>query len=309
MKKWPLVLFLLISLFLPPLFSNLDAAKKRKKASIEKASTYTYKLTIGTLFMNEAPWLKEWIEYHRLLGVEHFYLYNNDSTDEYLEVLTPYIEEGLVELIPWNLGSAPWIDPGENWHWVGYQLSAFNDCMSRAKGIAKWVAIIDVDEFIVPLKGLESLRALLDYAPPQLGGLTLPWRCFGTSEVWDIPKGKLMTEMLTHRAKDIIPAHRLTKTIHRPEALEFCHVHDGTRKEGYYKFDLKNIRINHYQFRGRKNTLEKRCGLSVDSPEQLTPEALDCLNHIEQVFNHQKDQKVKPYLPALKRALGYAEPP
>ena len=33
-----------------------------------------YKVSIGAIFKNEALYLKEWIEFHRIVGVEHFYL-------------------------------------------------------------------------------------------------------------------------------------------------------------------------------------------------------------------------------------------
>ena len=36
-----------------------------------------YKISICGIFKNESCFLKEWIEYHEILGVEHFYLYNN----------------------------------------------------------------------------------------------------------------------------------------------------------------------------------------------------------------------------------------
>lgn len=39
-------------------------------------------LSIGAIFKDEAPYLAEWIEFHRLVGVEHFFLYDNLSTDE-----------------------------------------------------------------------------------------------------------------------------------------------------------------------------------------------------------------------------------
>ena len=45
----------------------------------------SYNVSACAIFQNEAPYLKEWIEYHRLIGVEHFYLYNNGSTDNYDE--------------------------------------------------------------------------------------------------------------------------------------------------------------------------------------------------------------------------------
>ena len=38
-------------------------------------------LAICAVYRNEAPYLREWIEFHRLVGVERFFLYNNRSTD------------------------------------------------------------------------------------------------------------------------------------------------------------------------------------------------------------------------------------
>ncbi len=57
-----------------------------------------YELGIASQFRDEAPYLKEWVEYHRMVGVDHFWLYNNSSIDNWEEVLQPYIDEGLVEV-------------------------------------------------------------------------------------------------------------------------------------------------------------------------------------------------------------------
>ena len=43
-----------------------------------------YYLSILAIFKNEAMNLKEWIEHYILNGVEHFYLINNGSTDNFL---------------------------------------------------------------------------------------------------------------------------------------------------------------------------------------------------------------------------------
>lgn len=55
-------------------------------------------LSICMIFRDEAPYLKEWIEFHRLAGVDHFDLCNHRNQDNYLDVLTPYMKKGVVEL-------------------------------------------------------------------------------------------------------------------------------------------------------------------------------------------------------------------
>ena len=44
-----------------------------------------YKLSVGSIFKNESQGIKEWIEHYLNHGVEHFYLINDNSNDNYLE--------------------------------------------------------------------------------------------------------------------------------------------------------------------------------------------------------------------------------
>ena len=46
--------------------------KKQKKE-------YKYTICICGIFRNEGKYLDEWIKFHLLIGVEHFYLYNNNK--------------------------------------------------------------------------------------------------------------------------------------------------------------------------------------------------------------------------------------
>ena len=53
-----------------------------------------HRVALCLIFKNEAPFLKEWLDYHLALGVDHFYLYNNNSDDDFREVLRPYATGG-----------------------------------------------------------------------------------------------------------------------------------------------------------------------------------------------------------------------
>ena len=59
-------------------------------------------LVVVAVLQNEAPFVAEWLEYHRLphVGVSHFYLYDDGSTDGLQAVLAPYVGAGLVTLHP-----------------------------------------------------------------------------------------------------------------------------------------------------------------------------------------------------------------
>ena len=52
-------------------------------------------LSVCAIFKNEGRFLREWLNYYLLAGVDHFYLYNNFSDDDYAAVLKPYVDKGL----------------------------------------------------------------------------------------------------------------------------------------------------------------------------------------------------------------------
>src|SRR3990167_8100270 len=125
---------------------------------------HEYQLCIGAMFRTEARWMKEWIEYHRIIGVEHFYLYSNDSADIFEEALAPYIEQGIVDLVSWKRGEVQVIVSADQPDWYVYQGAAYADCVKRALHKTKWLAIIDLDEFIVPEQGIAHFHQFLDEA-------------------------------------------------------------------------------------------------------------------------------------------------
>jgi hypothetical protein len=270
-----------------------------------------YNLAACTMFKNESRWIREWVEYHHLLGVEHFYLYNNESSDETLNILQPYIENGLVEVIPWENNPTHWDPRGTNFD--GYQIKAFNDCIQRSIGRTKWLAILDIDEYIVPvLKDGEFLTSLLNQEySTHTGSLVIHWQIFGTSGIWEIPSNKLMTELLVWRAEDHHPWHQLTKCIHRPEAIADCTVHSASLKPGYVAKDLNPsfIRINHYWSRDEKCYLNKRFGLSCESSPQnlceITPQNCQHIQELLEGFHHTEDSAIFPMLkPLIERMFG-----
>lgn len=53
-------------------------------------------------FRIQGPRFFEWMEYHRSIGVEHFYVYLHHDTVNNTLSLMPYIEAGLVTLVPWR---------------------------------------------------------------------------------------------------------------------------------------------------------------------------------------------------------------
>lgn len=135
------------------------------KHSKVKHPEHKYFCSICGIFKNEGLYLKEWIEFHLLVGINHFYLYNNFSDDDYDTVLAPYIETGIVDLYDWP------VEQG--------QLSAYQDCVEKHKGETQWIAFIDIDEFITPLGNTSFISLLENFKNRPV--VKLYWKIFGSS--------------------------------------------------------------------------------------------------------------------------------
>jgi glycosyltransferase involved in cell wall biosynthesis len=94
-------------------------------------------LAVVAIVKNEAEYLEEWLAFHLALGVEHFFIYDNGSTDGSAELLERYINHGFVTRIDWPIG--------------GGQLSAYNHALRMFGATTEWLAYFDPDEFLVPL--------------------------------------------------------------------------------------------------------------------------------------------------------------
>eukprot|EP00752_Nemacystus_decipiens_P016051 g14350.t1 len=117
----------------PSLWSNGTSGMARERASGTA-------MAVCTMFKNEAPYLEEWLQYHRLLGVSKVYLYDNGSSDRSREVVRSFEMSRFVEV--------------RNWPHDGAQTEALNDCLCRFRHTTRWMSFIDVDEFVDPAPNL-----------------------------------------------------------------------------------------------------------------------------------------------------------
>lgn len=209
---------------------------------------------ICCVFKNEADWLKEWIEFHKLIGVTHFYLYNNVSTDHYMDVLKPYLISGEVELFEFEE------TPLKTYH----QIEIYNHAINISKGFTQWLAVVDTDEFIVPWE-TKNLITYLNGIPDYVGGVEIHWQTFGTSWVKSLSPGELLIEKLVLRAHSNEVINKWFKSIVRPhyvkrwESAHYCSYLPGfiglqvnpCGKNDAPKNDLSvsQIRIHHYIWR------------------------------------------------------------
>ncbi|MEO2036109.1 MAG: glycosyltransferase family 92 protein [Planctomycetaceae bacterium] len=125
-------------------------------------------LTVGAIFRDEAPYLAEWISFHRLVGVDHFILYDNESSDNPERVLQPFISAGLVTLVPWPV---PFHQKAPH--------QAYADCLDRVRGKSRWLTCLDIDEFLFAPQQPTLPPVLREFE--FAAGVVVRWQVYGSS--------------------------------------------------------------------------------------------------------------------------------
>ena len=120
------------------------------------------RLAIGAIVRNEGPYLLEWIAFHRVLGVDRFFIADNGSTDDGGGAARR-ARRGRA-----SCGHLPFPDrPGRR-----PQLPAYAAILRRHGAEADWIAFIDADEFLRARRrpAPARCRALLAAARRRPGG-------------------------------------------------------------------------------------------------------------------------------------------
>jgi hypothetical protein len=255
------------------------------------------------MFKNEACNLQEWIEYHRLAGVEHFWMYNNGSTDNWEEVLDPYIKEGLVEVMYWPT-------PSPQTSWVMVQVGAFKDGIQRARGQARWVAVIDIDEFLLPIVD-KNIPDCLKKRFSKASAVYVNWRNFGTSHL-SLPKNEPFLFKLTSCSLRSHSNNAIGKSIVQPDKVRLENIwypHHFPLQTGCFYVNGDNIpmeflgidlptdgkqhekflRINHYALRDDDYFYNVRLRNADPSKKALLTEQYNS-------FSLTKDNQIIKYL-------------
>lgn len=237
-------------------YGLLRAWRLRQQIRRETAPPSVY-LAVCAIAKNEGPYFEEWVEWHKARGVEKFYIYDNESDDNTREVLEPYIAEGLVEYNFW---------PGQR-----QQLPAYDNCLERHRLDARWIAFIDLDEFVLPADGKsipEFLRPLERYPVVEVN-----WLVYGSGGAKEKKSGTVMERFTRHSRPDA-EVNRHVKSFvdprrvacmtgcHEAARLEGCSVDSaGCRnRKSWNKRAPEHIgaQINHYAVKSYDEFLQKR---------------------------------------------------
>ena len=215
-----------------------------------------YYLAVCAIAKNEGTYFKEWIEWHHKMGVEKFYIYDNESTDCTREVLEPYIKSGLVDYLYW---------PGRK-----RQLAAYDHCFETHRTEARWIAVIDLDEFIVPVKDATIPDFL--HRMEKFSSVEINWLVYGSGGAEKREPGGVMERFRCHslpdnrlntHVKSIADPRRVCTMVGCHEAARMSgrsadsHGVPLTKSFGDRTPQQDVIRINHYAVKSKEEFIAK----------------------------------------------------
>ncbi len=258
-----------------------------------------YELTACLKFKNAAPFLAEWLEFHLLVGFEHFYLYNNNSSDDYRASLEPYLRAGVVTFTEWP------------------QFPAFpkadEDCIARHRHEARWIAFLDDDEFLFPTRTEDVRKILRSYE--RYPAVAVHWLMFGSSGHVQRPSG-LVTESYLRRQeqvasaiKSIVNPRRIASSksthywLYRDGELAVDEKKRSVKTSGSKEATADILRINHYWSKSLEDGKIKVAKGAVDQWAIENPRSMELWHETDKGLNAVEDRTILRFLPDLKKRL------
>ena len=217
-------------------------------------------------------------------------------------------------------------------HWPGKgQKDAYNHCLARGKAESRWLAFIDIDEFLFSPERQSLERTLRDYG--DVPALFVYWVLFGSSghvkrpagpvieayqhcldkesaerDVFSREKDRARTEYVTAWAdygKSIVqPRFVRLMGVHKPKKLWFGRVLDETRqvalpRDPRCKLSYSVLRINHYWAKSQEDMAEKVRKGNIDNRNE-PPRKLETWLSREKQLNVARDQTILGVWETLK---------
>lgn len=227
-------------------------------------------LAIVAIAKNESEYIREWCAYHKAIGIDRIYLYDNDSNDNMLSEIDDFIESGFVVC--------------NSIHGKKKQLPSYNHALEHYGKGCSLMAFIDCDEYLVPLTAAPIAQTIKDAfsCSKRCGGIGINWCMYGSSGYTGKPEG-LCIENFTYRAK--CPGGRAVehiKTVVDPECVrEFSgNPHSPKYRSGYCGYDFEGspiigpfnwikeysaVKVNHYFTKSLPQYIKRRSLGTADS--------------------------------------------
>lgn len=256
-------------------------------------------IAIAACVKDEASYIEEWVRFHRAVGIRHFYIYDNGSTDNTRAILRDLLDEDALTIIPW----AGWMKDAATDTRLNGQVIVFAHAILNFGGAYRWMAFIDVDEFLLPKEGHTVEQALA--AVGDFPNVSLPWHMFATSGHETRPDGPLALNYTMRGAdpmtrkenvsnfKCIVDPCEVTEvSVHQFKTREFGDLTANDAGKRFTRRARKSpdfysnqfLQLNHYYTKSREELMAKLArGWAYDtSPTKYRDKVLSMVRSIEE---------------------------
>ena len=219
-----------------------------------------FDVCVMAILKDEAPNMEEWLCHHMAIGVDHFFLYDNGSTDGLHEVLKPYADHGVVTTVYFPMR--------------GLQRDANNHVVRFFGDTTEWIAYVDIDEFLVPERDEPISAVMARYPDAEQVLVSRKEFCYSGHRT---PPPGLVTESYREYSEHVPrmgTSEILAKPIVRPRAVARVGIHNAltvhgrtvntagtpTSEEATVIADptYANLQMNHYFTKSRVEFEAKR---------------------------------------------------
>jgi hypothetical protein len=223
-----------------------------------------YELSVIAMFKNESWIIKEWIEHYLTEGVEHFYLIDNGSTDDFRNKIKDYMNKITLVTDPTRMP-------------YGTQSFLYQKIfLDKIKKETKWIITCDIDEYIYTRNGYKNIIDVLNNLPSIVETVWIPWKIFGSngnithpnSIVYNFNKRSNESDKFLGHGKSIFQTKNLVNfgcCGHYVEIKNNSRIHTPNG-DYYYTFDMNeenfnnfNLHLNHYMFLSEEYYLNIKC--------------------------------------------------
>jgi len=197
-----------------------------------------FNLSVGALFKNESIIIKEWLEHYIYHGVEHFFLVDDNSDDNYLSIIQPYMDKGLITLFI----SKDWA------YYLGRQRDIYNAFILPEINKTTWLLMVDLDEYMWSPKYINLMDMLNETS--RYSQIQVKTTFFGSNN--HITQPKSIVESFTKRTVEIND-NNIKYFINTKIGFSSLNIHhasfiniDETYKDTFIILNKEYFRINHY---------------------------------------------------------------
>ena len=228
MKTKKIIIYIIICLFI--IVAILFHIIISQTESLTEHEKKPFDLGIIVQIKNEGMVIDEWIQHYLWQGVQKFYIIDNDSTDNTVEVLKPYSDVIQYFFMPEKYSQE------KNYNTV------LND---YAKQECEWLLICDADEYIYNTTNNKTIvDYLLELDSDEVNQISIPWKMFGSSDFDKQPSN--IRKSFTQRKKDV--DNENSKSIVKTTFVNELSVHTKGHSflSGNTTFENEKLNLNHY---------------------------------------------------------------